>query len=167
MAALLTLAGPFTPMLFQGEEWGATTPFAFFTSHPEADLGEAVGRRLREFARMGGDPDEVLDPQDPATFTASKLDWSETSTERGVALMESLLLDGAGAANVARVDRPRPTQRPGIADEDARTFVLHRDSAFGLVVVAVNFSTAEQVIDLGVNGAELVSYAWPPPAARP
>ena len=30
-AALLTMAGPFTPMLFQGEEWAATTPFQFFT----------------------------------------------------------------------------------------------------------------------------------------
>ena len=41
-AALLTLTGPFTPMLFQGEEWAASTPFAFFTSHPEAELGRAV-----------------------------------------------------------------------------------------------------------------------------
>ena len=42
IAAVLTLAGPFTPMLFMGEEWGATTPWQFFTSHPEPELGRVV-----------------------------------------------------------------------------------------------------------------------------
>ena len=71
-AALLTLAGPFTPMLFQGEEWGASTPFQFFTSHPEPELGEAVslGRR-REFEAMDWGDSEVPDPQDPATYRRS------------------------------------------------------------------------------------------------
>ncbi|MGV9710164.1 malto-oligosyltrehalose trehalohydrolase [Gordonia sp. NPDC003424] len=76
--AALVLLSPFTPMLFMGEEWSAATPFAFFTSHPEPELGEAVrtGRRS-EFAEHGWDAAEVPDPQDPATFLASKLDWTE------------------------------------------------------------------------------------------
>src|SRR5690606_31704872 len=58
-AALLLMTAPFTPMLFQGEEWAASTPFAFFTSHPEEDLGRATAEgRLEEFARMGWDPGE-------------------------------------------------------------------------------------------------------------
>ena len=78
IAAVLTLAGPFTPMLFMGEEWGATTPWQFFTSHPEPDLGKATAEgRIAEFEKMGWDPDVVPDPQDPETFTRSKLDWSE------------------------------------------------------------------------------------------
>jgi maltooligosyltrehalose trehalohydrolase len=78
VAAALTLLGPFTPMLFMGEEWGATTPWQFFTSHPEPELGEATARgRIAEFARMGWDPAHVPDPQDPATFERSRLDWSE------------------------------------------------------------------------------------------
>ncbi|CAB4766823.1 unannotated protein [freshwater metagenome] len=82
-AALLTMAGPFTPMLFQGEEWAASTPFAFFTSHPEEDLGRATAEgRLAEFEKMGWDPAVVPDPQDPQTFLASKLDWSETDPDR-------------------------------------------------------------------------------------
>jgi len=82
-AALLTLAGPFTPMLFMGEEWAASTPFAFFTSHPEPELGRATADgRIAEFERMGWDPDEVLDPQDPDTFHRSKLDWDEQSGGR-------------------------------------------------------------------------------------
>ncbi len=79
VAATLTLLGPFTPMLFMGEEWGATTPWQFFTSHPEKELGEITAKgRIEEFAKMGWDRDLVPDPQDPATFERSRLDWSET-----------------------------------------------------------------------------------------
>ncbi|PFG19576.1 malto-oligosyltrehalose trehalohydrolase [Serinibacter salmoneus] len=81
-AAALVLCSPFTPMLFMGEEWAASTPFQFFTSHPEPDLGRAVtqGRR-REFASHGWTSDvEVPDPQDPATFQRSVLRWQERST---------------------------------------------------------------------------------------
>ncbi|MXP21150.1 malto-oligosyltrehalose trehalohydrolase [Gordonia sp. HNM0687] len=77
--AALVVLSPFTPMLFMGEEWAADTPFAFFTSHPEPELGEAVrtGRRS-EFAEHGWDAADVPDPQDPETFRRSVLDWGET-----------------------------------------------------------------------------------------
>jgi len=80
VAAALVLLGPSVPMLFQGEEWGASTPFLYFTDHDDPELGKAVteGRR-REFAAFGWDPDDVPDPQDPETFQRSKLDWDEVS----------------------------------------------------------------------------------------
>ena len=88
-AALLTLAGPFTPMLFMGEEWAASTPFAFFTSHPEPGLGTATAEgRIAEFERMGWDPDEVLDPQDVETFRRSRLDWDELATGRHAVVLD-------------------------------------------------------------------------------
>ena len=78
VAAVLNLCSPFTPMIFMGEEWGATTPWQFFTSHEEPELGEATAKgRIAEFAQMGWDPSVVPDPQDPETFARSKLDWSE------------------------------------------------------------------------------------------
>jgi maltooligosyltrehalose trehalohydrolase len=78
LAAALVLLSPFVPMLFQGEEWGAATPFQYFTDHQNPELAEAVrqGRR-REFAGLVDDPNTIPDPQDPATFERSKLDWSE------------------------------------------------------------------------------------------
>ncbi|HEU0238280.1 MAG TPA: malto-oligosyltrehalose trehalohydrolase [Micromonosporaceae bacterium] len=77
-AAVLLFTAPFTPMLFMGEEWAASTPWQFFTSHPEPELGAAVaGGRRTEFARHGWSEHDVPDPQDPATFTRSKLDWTE------------------------------------------------------------------------------------------
>lgn len=80
VAAVLTLSTPGTPMLFMGEEWGASTPWPFFTSHPEPELGEATAKgRLAEFARMGWDTTVVPDPQDPDTFARAKLDWTEST----------------------------------------------------------------------------------------
>jgi maltooligosyltrehalose trehalohydrolase len=68
-------------MLFMGEEWGASTPFQFFSSHPEAELARATAEgRKAEFAEHGWDgcnvPD-IPDPQDPQTFQRSKLNWDE------------------------------------------------------------------------------------------
>jgi len=81
IAAVLLLTSPFTPMLFMGEEWAASTPWQFFTSHPEPELGKATADgRIAEFARMGWDPAVVPDPQAQTTFLNSKLDWSEPGT---------------------------------------------------------------------------------------
>jgi maltooligosyltrehalose trehalohydrolase len=65
-------------MLFMGEEWGASTPWRYFTDHDEPALADAVrvGRR-REFAEHGWDAEEIPDPQDPETSRSSVLDWSE------------------------------------------------------------------------------------------
>jgi len=80
VAAALVLLGPSVPMLFQGEEWGASTPFQYFTDHDDPELGRAVTEgRHREFASFGWDPEEVPDPQDPETFRRSKLRWDEVA----------------------------------------------------------------------------------------
>ncbi len=78
IGAALVLTSPYTPMLFMGEEWGASTPWRFFTDFDEPELADAVrtGRR-REFAAHGWDAEEIPDPQDPETWRSSVLDWSE------------------------------------------------------------------------------------------
>ncbi|HEY3834885.1 MAG TPA: malto-oligosyltrehalose trehalohydrolase [Acidimicrobiia bacterium] len=77
VAAALLLTSPFVPMLFQGEEWAASTAFQYFTDH-DAELGRAVSEgRRREFAAFGWSPDDVPDPQARETFLVSKLDWKE------------------------------------------------------------------------------------------
>jgi maltooligosyltrehalose trehalohydrolase len=82
------LTSPFIPMLFQGEEWGASTPFLYFSGHPEPELGYAVSEgRKREFAAFGWDPAEIPDPQLPETFTRSKLDWAEITREPHAGLL--------------------------------------------------------------------------------
>jgi len=74
----LVLTAPYTPMLFMGEEWGADTPWQYFTDHVEPWLADAVAQgRREEFARHGWAAEDVPDPQDKATFLRSKLDWSQ------------------------------------------------------------------------------------------
>jgi maltooligosyltrehalose trehalohydrolase len=75
VVSVLVACAPYLPLLFQGQEWGETRPFLYFTDHgPE--LAEAVRRgRRKEFAAFDWGP-EVPDPNDPATFERSKLDWS-------------------------------------------------------------------------------------------
>ncbi|MDQ6861838.1 MAG: malto-oligosyltrehalose trehalohydrolase [Verrucomicrobiota bacterium] len=81
-ASALICIVPYTPMLFMGQEWNASTPFQFFTDH-NADLGKLVteGRR-REFEHFAAfrDPEtrnKIPDPQAASTFANSKLRWDE------------------------------------------------------------------------------------------
>jgi maltooligosyltrehalose trehalohydrolase len=86
--AALTLLSPFVPLLFQGEEWGAQTPFLYFTDHQDAELGKLVAEgRSREFSafRWQG---AVPNPQEADTFERSKLNWSELSASRHAELLE-------------------------------------------------------------------------------
>ena len=135
--AALLLLSPFTPMLFMGEEWGARTPWQFFSDH-DAELGRLVSEgRRREFSSHGWAAEDIPDPQDPATFEASKLNWSEAQTERG-----ALLLDWHRKLIALRRLEPAITDpRLGLAqfsyDEDAGWFAVKR----GEIVVAVNLAT--------------------------
>lgn len=88
--ALMTiqLLSPHIPLLFMGEEWGERRPFAFFTDF-EGDLASAVreGRR-REFGGFAafadaGLRDTIPDPNAPATFEASRIDWSRAASVDG------------------------------------------------------------------------------------
>ncbi|WP_061299308.1 malto-oligosyltrehalose trehalohydrolase [Herbidospora cretacea] len=87
VASGLVLTSPFTPMLFMGEEWGASTPFYFFTDHFDPALSSTEGeRREKEFVDFGYDW-KAPDPQDEATFQRSKLDWAENTEEEHAALL--------------------------------------------------------------------------------
>ncbi|HKE01016.1 MAG TPA: malto-oligosyltrehalose trehalohydrolase [Planctomycetota bacterium] len=89
IGAALVLTSPFVPLLFQGEEWGTTRPFAYFGDHHEPTLAEAVraGRRA-EFASFGWDPASIPDPEAAETFERSKLDWAEPAREPHASILE-------------------------------------------------------------------------------
>jgi maltooligosyltrehalose trehalohydrolase len=89
IGAALLLTSPFVPLLFQGEEWGASSPFQYFTDHHDPDVaGSVLSGRREEFAAFGWRSEQVPDPQDPATFERSKLDWSERSRPPHAGLLE-------------------------------------------------------------------------------
>ncbi len=146
-AAMLTLLGPFTPMLFQGEEWAASSPFQFFTSHPEHDLGVATAEgRLREFEQMGWDPALVPDPQDEATFLRSKLDWSETAKDSHARVLAAYQRLAELRRSLPQLTDPSFGSVSCTADEGRRVFTLRR----GDLLIAVNFG--DQPTELVVEG---------------
>ena len=83
--AAIYLLAPQIPMLFMGEEWGASAPFLFFCDlGPELESSVRKGRR-REFARFPAFKDPAIretipDPSAVSTFEASKLRWEEAGT---------------------------------------------------------------------------------------
>ena len=126
VGAALLLTSAFTPMLWMGEEWGARTPWQFFTDH-DPELGELVreGRR-GEFASHGWEPGDVPDPQDPETRHRSVLDWSEPGRDEHAALLDWY-------RRLVRLRRTRPEiadpDRDSVRctyDEEARWFVVQR-----------------------------------------
>jgi maltooligosyltrehalose trehalohydrolase len=160
VAAMLTLLGPFTPMLFQGEEWAASTPFQFFTSHPEPELGTATAEgRIAEFAEMGWDPAEVPDPQDPAAYERSKLDWSEPGGGRHAVVLEAYRRLTALRRSLPAVTDPSFGATAGSAEEDRRVFTMRRGSGPDELLMVVNLSDAPRTVAVG--GGRAVVFATP------
>ncbi|MGY1736842.1 malto-oligosyltrehalose trehalohydrolase [Geodermatophilus sp. SYSU D00684] len=145
VGATLVLTGPFTPMLFMGEEWGASTPWQFFTSHTDPDIGRATAEgRKNEFAEHGWDADEVPDPQDPETFRRSKLDWSEPGREPHARLLEvHRTLLALRRRHPDLVDPDLSAVEVGWDDDD-RVLVVHR----GALRVVANLSGQPQQVEL-------------------
>lgn len=87
--ATLVLTSPFTPMLFMGEEWGASTPFAFFVDHENEELNQATREgRMREFARAGWNPKDVPNPAAEETFRSSVLNWAERNDAQHAEILQ-------------------------------------------------------------------------------
>ncbi|MFC5382495.1 malto-oligosyltrehalose trehalohydrolase [Aquipuribacter nitratireducens] len=166
----LVLTAPFTPMLFMGEEWGATTPFRFFTDHEDPALAQSVrdGRR-REFAEHGWDADAVPDPQDPGTREASVLRWDERDepvragllawTRDLVALRgrEPDLRDddlGEVDVEVGPPDESRDDGRP-------EWLVVHRGT-WRVVVVLAAAARADDATPVPLHGTGGVERHWGP-----
>jgi maltooligosyltrehalose trehalohydrolase len=126
VSALLLLS-PYTPLLFQGQEWAATTPFLFFTDH-NPELGKLVteGRRA-EFAHFEGFRGETVpDPQAASTYEASKLRWDES--EQG---------DHAGVLSLYRELTSLRRTVPGLAPRRRESF---RSGAVGRDAIAMRYT---------------------------
>ena len=149
-AAAIMLTTPYVPLLFMGEEWAATTPFLYFTDHTDPALARAVseGRRY-DFAAFGWHAEDVPDPQDPATFAASRLDWSELDRSPHRETFEwyrSLLRLRRDVAAIREVSR----KETGVAlDAGAGWISIVR----GPVQVAANLGTAAANVPVEATGA--------------
>jgi len=125
--AAIVLCSPYTPMIFMGEEWAASTPWQFFASFPDPKLADAVrtGRR-KEFAEHGWAEQDVPDPVDPATFERSKLRWAEAETAGHAEMLGTYRALIALRRARPELADPRLPQLSVDVDEDNRVLVLHR-----------------------------------------
>jgi maltooligosyltrehalose trehalohydrolase len=146
IAAALVLTAPFVPMLFQGEEFGASAPFLYFTDYDDPELGRMISEgRKKEFVAFGWAPDQIPDPQDEQTFLQSKLNWAELTEQPHRSLLQwhkdlinlrrnqSKLNDGNLNAVNVRID------------EEAQWLVLER----GNLRIACNLGRAPVDVEVG------------------
>ena len=151
-AAALYLLSPFTPLIFMGEEWAASTPFPFF-SHLGPDLGPLVTEgRAREFERMGWDAEIIPDPQSPATRESATLRWDEITEPDHARML-------AWYQELLRLRRDRPELASGslaevsveVLDED--TVLMRR----GTTVVATT-RAQDRLVEIPVEGKVLAAW---------
>jgi maltooligosyltrehalose trehalohydrolase len=131
----LTLTAPFIPLLFQGEEYAASTPFQYFADHEDPEMAKAVSAgRKEEFAAFGWNEDEIPDPESIETFERSKLKWDEIHEGRHAEILDWV-------RKLIRLRRSSPSLNDGDSghvkvdfDEDKRWLTMER----GLVRVIMN-----------------------------
>jgi maltooligosyltrehalose trehalohydrolase len=96
MTALWLLC-PGTPMFFQGQEYGAETPFYYFAGH-DGDLGRAVSEGRKEFMMQFANQDTsemkacFEDPEDRSTYLRSRLDPAEQGRHPEIVRLHTDLL---------------------------------------------------------------------------
>jgi maltooligosyltrehalose trehalohydrolase len=162
IGAALLLCSAFSPMLFMGEEWAASTPWQYFTDHAEPELAQAIreGRR-QEFAEHGWAPGDIPDPQDTATVETSTLDWAERDKDPHATMLAwyrdlIALRRTRSELTDRRLDRVRVDH-----DADAQWIVLHR----GGVRVAANLAEGPRTVPLGGDAGEILLAFGPAEAA--
>jgi maltooligosyltrehalose trehalohydrolase len=135
VAAGIVLTAPFIPMIFQGEEYAASTPFQYFADHEDPEMAKAMkAGRQGEFAAFGWNPHDIPDPERVETFLRSKLNWDEVHQgchEEMLTWYQSLIRLRRSSASL---NDGRPGQVKARFNESARWLVMER----GLVTVMCN-----------------------------
>lgn len=140
------LASPFLPMLFMGEEFSASNPFLYFVSHTDPELIEAVRKgRNAEFSHIN-EGIEAPDPQDEATFEASKLPWQDLAEPSHKAMFhyyQSLIALRKEQPALKYLNRKQLEVKE---NEEQQTLLLHRWHERQRIICWMNFSSERQLV---------------------
>jgi len=156
IAAALVLTAPFIPLLFQGEEWGASAPFQYFVDHDDPALAVAIrdGRR-REFAAFGWQPDDVPDPQAVETYERSKLDWREAERTEHASLLDWYRRLITLRRTFHELGCGTSGNPEAVWDESAQTLLVRR----GAFTIACNLAPVDRLTDLAGGRQVLLASA--------
>ncbi len=152
IAAAFVLTGPFIPMIFQGEEWAASSPFQYFADHDDPQLARSVSEgRKKEFSAFGWNPDSIPDPERRETFERSKLNWQERTQPEHAEML-------TWYRSLIRLRRATPSLNNGepghtrvIYDEQAKWLCMTR----GSIQVCCNLGESHKNFNLP-DGSRLV-----------
>ena len=145
IAAALVMTSPFVPLIFQGEEWAASTPFLYFADHEDRELAKSVSAgRKKEFVAFGWDPNIIPDPEKQETFLRSKLNWPEASAGDHASML-------AWYRELIRLRRSHPSLHDGapgntrvVCDAGKKWLRMQR----GVIVVWCNLGEEPLSVDL-------------------
>ena len=154
IAAAIVLLAPFIPLLFQGEEWAASTPFQYFADHEDPELARLVSEgRKREFAAFGWDPASIPDPEKRETFERSKLNWNELSESDHAGMLQWYRDLIHLRRSTPSLNNGEPGNTSASFSEEQQWLCMRR----GSIVVACNFSEESQTIPLHAETNLLLS----------
>jgi maltooligosyltrehalose trehalohydrolase len=88
MAAAIVLTSPFVPLVFQGEEFAASTPFLYFADHEDPEMARAVSEGRRREHGTAKNWQLLPDPESLETFHKSRLNWEELGDPPHAALLD-------------------------------------------------------------------------------
>jgi maltooligosyltrehalose trehalohydrolase len=156
IALALMLTGHHIPFIFQGQEWGSTGRFMYFTDHSDPVVAAAtIKGRTGEIVAQRGCPAEIVpNCQDRATFEGSKLDWSELE----LAKSQNMVQWFRALAGLRQEFKLGHSQSVEVQfDEKHRTLALKN----GAVTTVVNFSGETQTISLPTGDSAVMLSSKP------
>jgi maltooligosyltrehalose trehalohydrolase len=153
IAAAFVLMSPFVPMVFQGEEWAASSPFQYFADHePEIAKLVSAGRK-EEFEGFGWKPDEIPDPECIETFMRSKLNWEEIREPQHAHMAEWYRQLIALRKRTGHLDDEERGITHTEYSEQLGWFAFQR----GLILVCCNLGKAERQFELASGSRILLA----------
>jgi len=157
IAAVLVFTSPFIPMIFQGEEWAASTPFQYFADHEDPVMARAVSEgRRNEFVAFGWAPESIPDPERRETFERSKLNWSEISEPVHSEMLEWYRRLIALRRTTPCLNDGEPRHTKVLFDESAKWLSMMR----GDITVHCNLGGSERRFQVA-SGSEIVLSSHP------
>lgn len=141
-----TLASPFLPMLFMGEEYNEKNPFQYFVSHGDPDLIEAVRKGRKEEFKAFFAVGEAPDPQSETTFNRSKLNWElldQTAHKELLAYYRELIRLRKNHPVLKQLNRKNVEVRFSKAQ---KTLLLRRWNETNEIICSMNFSSEQQQV---------------------
>ena len=155
LAAAAVLLSPYLPLLFMGEEYGADTPFYFFSDYQEpATTRNLLEGRKQQFATFQWDGD-VRDPQDEACFRQSKLHWEDRGKDTHKKLLEwHRLLIQLRKKHPLLTDLSKNRLRADVIGEKCLSVYRYSEDLTIHLLCLFNFSHNDLLsIDIGYAGA--------------